>query len=259
MLALMNPALFELQEQRMLPVEARPHPLSGHPVAVGMVLPPMRGTVMVAERLDLFHHHRWLRHREKENGDVVLPFPFFGDLLLFLLDEFGPYCLNWTIKKTEEDFSRSISVQKRVRNPEADERDERARHAIEELLYEDADIRTIRVVKRMIGDNLAHNLRNLFLHQAIPVDLTKDVIDELDDRLKASFTTREKPLDILLAMAHRHNCAFEHLRCAFFNALWHRRVRAELVDEPILIDRPLRPERVDLFEQYSFLFARKVA
>lgn len=56
-LALHHPQLFELQEQRMLPMEKRPHPLTGHPRATGMSLPDMRGTIAVAEHLDLLKLH----------------------------------------------------------------------------------------------------------------------------------------------------------------------------------------------------------
>lgn len=84
MLALMNPALFELHEQRMLSMEPRPHPLASHPMAVGLNLPPLKGTIMVAERLDLFSHHQWFRHREPQtNEEAVLPAPFFGDRWLW--------------------------------------------------------------------------------------------------------------------------------------------------------------------------------
>lgn len=51
LLALYNPACFEIFDQRMLSPEPRVHLLYGHPKAVGLALPSFKGTLDVAERL----------------------------------------------------------------------------------------------------------------------------------------------------------------------------------------------------------------
>lgn len=258
MLALMHPASFELQEQRMLAFDQRPHPLASHPLAVGLELPVLKGTISVAERLDLLAHHRWLRYRDAASGeDLILPFPFMGDFLVFLLDECGPYCVNWTVKQSEEDFERSISARRRVRDPNKDKAAAQARHAIEAQYYLDAGIRTVRVVASGIPAHLANNLRNLFLYQRQRPELKHETWQELEDRLRAAIQTETPPLEVLLSMAHRHGLELEQLRSAFFWVLWERRVRVELVDEPIMIDRPLRAERSDLFKRFDKWFSRE--
>lgn len=257
-LALFHPHLFELQEQRMLPVNQRLHPLAGHPRAVGMELPPMPGTVIVAERLDLLRVHGWIRHYDEEAQETKLvPTPLFGDLLLFLADERGPYAVNWTIKLADEDFSRSVNLRRRVRNASADANGARARHAIEKQLYLDAGIRTVRVIADTVPPKLDHNLRLLFLHQRPLRLLDHDVQRELEDRIRAGIGG-EPPQSVLLGVTHRHGCDYQDVRHAFFCMLWERRVKVELMDELILVDRPLSAERNSVLTRYSHLFSREV-
>ncbi|MGC3987825.1 MAG: hypothetical protein QM777_25605 [Pseudorhodoferax sp.] len=259
LLALHHPRVFEMQEQRMLPVAKRPHPLTGHPRAVGLDLPAMEGTIAVADRLDLLKVHGWLRARDAATGeDQVVPIPFMGDLLLFLSDDRGPFCINWTIKASEEDFSRSISLRKRVRNETKDASAAIARHAIEEQLYLDAGIRTVRVVARTIPPLLESNLRNLFLHQRCVHALDADVERELEDRVRAGMQAGRPPQEAILGVTHRRGCAYQDVRHAFFRILWERRVRAELVEATVLVDQPLVPERNDLFGRFGHLFDREV-
>ncbi|HEY4080551.1 MAG TPA: hypothetical protein VGM81_07635 [Burkholderiaceae bacterium] len=259
LLALFCPQLFELQEQRMLPLGRRPHPLAGHPRAVGLDFPEMRGTIQVAESLDLLRAHSWLRQRDTEtDGEQLVPIPFTGDMLLFLADDLGPYCVNWTVKDTEEDFSRSVHLRRRVRNPSGDAQDARARHAIEEQLYFDAGIRTVRVIESTIPDRLECNLRNLLLHQRRRGSGAEHVERELEDRIRASLRTGEAPQAVVLAVVHRHGWQYQDVRQSLYQILWERRVRVEMIDASILMDQSLVPERNDPIQRYAHLFNREV-
>lgn len=257
-LALHHPRLFELQEQRMLPMESRPHPLAGHPQAIGRELPALLGSIDVAQRLDVLKLHGWLRHRDPAtDDDLLVPKPFFGDLLLFLQDVQGPYCINWTIKDTVAAFGRSLDLRRRVRNPQSDGQAALARHAIEEQLYLDAAIRTVRVVADTIPDRLDANLRLLFVNHRCLNPLAADVERELEDRLRAAMRTAMPPQAVLLAVTHRHGVAYQDVRQAFFRLIWERRLKVELIDEDVFIDRPLVPERIDLLKRFSHLFDRE--
>lgn len=257
-LVLHHPHLFELQEQRMLPVEERPHPMTGHPRATGMDLPSLPGTIAVAQRLDFLKMHGWIRRLDPETStDLLLPIPFLGDLLLFLFDDRGPYCVNWTIKQALEDFSRSVNLQRRVRDPSKDTVASRARHAIEEQLYFEAGIRTVRVVADSIPARLDANLRNLFVHQRCLNGLPPEAERELEGRVRASLTTGEPPQAVLLGVTHRHGVAYQDVRQTFYKLLWERKVRVELLDEVVLVDRPLKPERTDLLQRFAHLFNRE--
>ena len=257
LLAISNPALFEMQEERMLPTEARPHPLASHPLAIGMELPHLRGTIDVCDRLDMIDQHLWIyvEHPEK-TGRIPVPAPFIGDLLLFLKDQNGPYCVNWTIKHSAEDFRRPLTKDRPSKRAAADAEKTAARHAIEEQFYLDAHIPTIRVVDRDIPELFFQNLRTLLLlqHRAAAVD--GGIYLEVCDRLRASIQTGQPPLEIVLSVMHRYDLTLDVAKALFFRSIWRRDVRPELMDEPIFIDRPLKPEMRDPLQVYAHWFKR---
>lgn len=51
LIALYCPWLFDIQEQRLLHFDERPHPLTGHMKATSLRLPPLPGALQVAEWL----------------------------------------------------------------------------------------------------------------------------------------------------------------------------------------------------------------
>lgn len=257
-LALFHRGVFELQEQRMLPVDRKPHPLTGHGRTVGLNLPDLPGTIAVAERLDLLKLHSLMRPVDRQTGERQhVPIPFIGDLLLFVADEAGPYCVNWTVKLADKDFQQSINPRQNVKNPEKAAHAARGRHAIEEQLYLDAGIRTVRVIGSTIPTTLDHNLRNLFLHHLRMNQLGEAIDQELEDRIRATLSTGEAPQSVLLSVTHRHGCDYQDVRNAFFWLLWEQRVRVELIEETVLVDRPLRPERNDVGARFAHLFNRR--
>ncbi|WP_155419428.1 hypothetical protein [Chromobacterium subtsugae] len=257
LLALFHPGLFELQEQRILVTEARPHPLCGHVLAAGMSLPPLRGTIDVCDRLDMIGRHPWLNVDHPDgSGRIQVPTPFIGDFLLFLMDQDGPYCVNWTIKSSPDEFQHRLLGTKPARNPQAEISAVRSRHAIEERYYADAGIPTIRIVEHDLPELLIQNLRNLLLVQHRAVEVDAGLYAEICDRLQASIQTGQVPLDVLLSVMHRHDLSFDLAKASFARALWKRDVRAELMDEVIFIDRPLRTPRQDPLQVFSAWFAR---
>lgn len=254
-LALWNPALFDLHEQRMLSMIPALHPLAGNPCADGLALPSLQGTVAVAERLDTLMFHPTMSYADDKLGRVEVPSPMFGDLLIFLVDSQGPYCVNWSVKETEEDFGRSIDLQKRTREPEKDAAKANARHAMEGQYYDDAAIRTVRVVLKDFPDTFSHNLRVLFLHQRRP-DVSKAAEADMVDRLKAAVRTGEPPQGILLSMASRHGVGLEILQKLAYHCLWTRQVKVDLFAQSVFLDRPIRAEKFDPFDHYGRLFSR---
>ncbi|NTV94164.1 MAG: hypothetical protein HGA75_01960 [Thiobacillus sp.] len=258
LLALFHPMLFELQEQRMLATEPRLHPLAGHASAVGTELPPVRGTIDVCDRLDMIERHQWIQVDHPDgSGRIPVPAPFIGDLLLFLMDEDGPYCVNWTIKGSSEEFNRRLLGSKPARNPQVEMSMVRSRHAIEERYYADAGIPTVRIVARDLPELLIQNLRSLLLVQHRAAGLERGLYVELCERLQASIQTGQRPLDVLLSIMRRHDLPLDLAKAAFARAVWQRDVRAELMDEVIFVDRPLRPQRRDPVQVFSAWFARQ--
>lgn len=244
----------------MLATEPRPHPLTGHECAAGLVLPPLRGTISVCERLDLVAYHQWIYIDHPDGtGRVPVPCPFVGDFLLFLYDDHGPYCVNWTIKGAMEEFGRKLIDDRPPRSPEKSAHAVRARHAIEDVYYADALIPTVRIVDRDLPEMFVQNIRSIFLmkHRAECPPLP--IYAEICERLQASTQTGQRPLDILLSVMRRHDISLETARAAFGRALWHRDVRSDLMDEAIFIDRPLRPELRDPLQVFAPWFCRQKA
>lgn len=102
-LALYHPELFELHEQKMLWPVNTGHPLKGHPLTKGTFPPPLRGTMDIAREIGFKHHEIVVEDASGNRGWV--PYPYQGDLLLFLLNCRGePFAINWTVKDQAQAF-----------------------------------------------------------------------------------------------------------------------------------------------------------
>jgi hypothetical protein len=256
--ALYHPSVFELHEQRMLSPDPGPHPLTQHPRALGMQLRELRGTVDVCTRLDLLSRHPTIHIDDPDGwGKIPVPFPFIGDFLLFLSDERGIYCVNWTVKSSPNEFLKT-SIGRPRRNQAAADAAVRARHAIEERYYADAGIRTVQIVGHDIPAQFSNNLRNLRLMQA-RVEFDEAVYSEWCERLQANMQTRQPPLILLLSFHKKYGFEIECLRAYFARAIWERDVRAEIMDEAIFLDRPLQPERNNPLVIFKRFFQREEA
>jgi len=100
--ALYHPACFEALDQHILSVTAQRHPMHGHPKAKAMSLANTSGTLAIAERLGVLNlHPRVLEgdHQSSAAASRWIPAPWLGDLLLFMTDSAGPYCVSWDIKR----------------------------------------------------------------------------------------------------------------------------------------------------------------
>jgi len=254
MVALYHPALFELHEQRMLSTEPRPHPLSLHPIHQGLRLRPLQGTLDVAQRLDMLKAHPVVHFMDGDQPRIA-PFPWMGDFLLFLQDERGPYCVNWTVKKTSAAFDMPIRTNFLPSDPVRAVSDEQARHAIEEAYYRDAGIRTQRVVEADIDDGLFATLNQLLLWAHRPVTVAHDVRMEIVDRFRACLGASRPPLDEMVAIKSRYPVGLDDLKVILFSAIWHRQLRVDLWSF-ISVDRPMKPERRDVLVHYAAWFAR---
>lgn len=257
LLILFHPALFELQEQRMLATQARPHPLTGHPFASGLNLRSFRGTLDVCERIQMIQRHSWIMvRRPDQQGKVPVPIPFIGDFLLFLSDQGGPYCVNWNVKQDSDGFDKPVHRDRPSKRPEVDIAAIRARHAIENIYYDDAEIPTVRVTGDMFPRKLILNLKSLYLTQHFSAAVDQTIYREMCDRLRACILVGGTPLDIVRSVMVRHSLSFDIAKSLFHRALWRRDVRPELLDEAVFIDTPLYPERTDPLVRFSHLFQR---
>lgn len=258
LVALHHPELFELHEQKMLSVDSRPHPLFGHPAATGLKLLPVRGTVEVAEQLGYLPFHPKVKapRTVKFKEWMWVPFPYIGDLLLFLTDQDGPYCVNWTVKLDPEGFDRPLPHPGPIRKPSAAARRIQARHEIERVYYDDAGIRTVRIAKTGIDFHVVANLRQLFGWQLQTTRLHDEQRAEMLAKYETALNLGIPPIDMTAQLMLRHRCSREDCFAVLYQAIWARRLRVDLF-KPVLVDRPLQPEKRDVLTEYAAWFARR--
>jgi len=242
LLALHNPNLIDLHEQKLLSCVPDTHPLFKHPLAAGLALPAVQGTLKVAQRLGTLTKHP--KFFTADQGGAWVPLPYVGDLLLFLQDEDGPYAINWTIKLTPEDFYRRGpqefgKVRRREPDPGAD-----WRHQLEEEYYADAGIRTVRVTGSQLNPTLIANLRDLFgwHRRAIDVDTEKKL--QIFSALKERIGSESAAIEVVRNIARRVSVEEYQVKTLLYQFIWNRQLRVDLY-RPLLMNRPLCKEVMD--------------
>lgn len=251
-LALYHPQLFELHEQKMLwPVNAG-HPLRGHPLTKGSFPPPLRGTVDIAREIG-FKHHQIVVEDESGSRNRV-PYPYQGDLLLYLLNcRKEPYAVNWTVKDQAAAFRERRSttpktpVQQRKDREHAEQRGE-----LERRYYASAGIRTVEVSRDLVSPTIQANLDLLFgmhdLDFTLEAALLEDFSGALTDAVQAG-----KPV-AYMAIEHSARWGFrDQFIAKIYQDIWDRKLLVDL-NEPILIDRPLITGGRDLLQEFSSFF-----
>ncbi|WP_315134592.1 hypothetical protein [Achromobacter marplatensis] len=255
LLVLYHPGLFELREQHMLSPFRTPHPLADYLGVLPADMPMFEGTIDVADRLGRISDHPVVWVTKPDGNQVRAAFPYLGDLLLFLRDSEGCYCVNWTVKKDPSAFSLTPHrLYNPLRVPKAQARAEH-RHHLEELYFSDAGIRTARVSEAEIDSSLIANLTALFSSTNTAARAgeseTAYIVAKFQELVGLSIT----PLSILPEIERR--TGVDRLDCVkiLYAAIWNREVRVDLY-RPVLPDKPLRRERSDVLVDYSHWFAR---
>jgi len=258
LLALYHPNLFDLHEQKMLSVDPQPHPLFSHPTAVGLRLSPVCGTVVVAERLGHIDLHPKVKAPSvsKSKEWMWVPYPFIGDLLLFLTDRGGPYCVNWTTKLTREDFVRPLVRTGPIKKPAVAFRRIQARQEIERDYYADAGIHTVQIAGTDINKHVAANLRQLYGWQLQTIKLSENLRVELHHKFETALDLKIPPIDIIAQFMMRHLCRREDCLAVLYQSIWRRLIRVDLF-RPVLVDRALHLENRDVLVEYKSWFERK--
>lgn len=258
LLGLYHPKIIGLQEQRMLSPEPRRHPLWTFPGVDKTSLQSIKGVIDVAERLgylDLLPRVK-MENPEDPTQPITLVFPWCGDLLWSIQDSPSDiYCVNWTIKDSYLDFKRPAPNRNGKPLSRETSRAILGRHEIEKIYYEDACIRTVQVAGEAIDHHVAANLRQLFLHHRRPLLLTPEQRDELLQKYRSAFNTGVPPAEVILLLAERGRFTIHQCRSLLYQAIWNRELRVDLF-QPVLINRPLRPESQDVLDVYSEWFTR---
>lgn len=253
LLALYHPEVWDIHEQRMLYPGPRPHFLDGHPRTVGQAFRPLRGTLSVAEEMGVLSKHPKCRVKHGE-GEAWAPFPYLGDLLLFIEDASGSFVVNWTVKDKREDFRRRGPT---VGKPQTTDVDLQViqRHALESTYYQDAGIRTQQVAGREIDSTLRSNLFRLFLSHSEPVPLSPAICWALCDHFNQTVGSTTPAYKLVLEAAQNLGVPTLVVKNVLEQGIWFCRIQVDLF-EPVLLDRPLRRPSKDPLEVYGEWFAR---
>lgn len=256
LIALYCPWLFDIQEQRLLHFDERPHPLSGHAKAGNLRLQPLPGAVQVAEWLGFIEEYPTLPHRDREGQLIIVPSAWYGDLLLFLDDVDGAFCNNLDVKPTLEDFDHDRRRQGAAPCPLADGKVE-MRHLIEEVRYAMGGMKTIQVAADEGLDwHVVENLRQIWGWQKRRVEFTEAQNAEIIGNYHAAMARGESALEAIYRMTRGGMSLDVHqLKLAFYRAIWNRQLLVDLF-QPVLVDRPLKPQHRDVLDNYRSWFCR---
>lgn len=251
-LALYHPALFELHEQKMLwPVNAG-HSLRGHPLMKGAFLSPLRGTVDIAREIGFKHHEIVLE--DASGGRRKIPFPYQGDLLLYLLNSRGsPFAINWTVKDQSLDFrERRSSSPKTPVQQKKDREHAQLRLELERRYYASSGIRTVEVSRDQVSPTVQANLDLLFGMHDLDLSLEPALLEDFSRAVSDAVQTGE-PV-VYVAIEHSARWGFrDQFIARIYQDIWDRKILVDF-NEAILIDRPLITGGCDLLQEFASFF-----
>jgi hypothetical protein len=257
LLALFHPAVWEIKEQKALWPVPRPHPLTGHPSALGLDLPPFQGTLDVAERLGGLKKHPRVNIAEAGMPPHWVPQFWVGDLLVFCCDAAGPYCVNLSIKKSPDGFRTNPFSRRPRAKDQAPDPKVKFRQEAEALYYADAGIRTVEVTPSAIDSELQRNLASLhpWVGRPFSGSVSKGqeaAVLEFANRSVGSALTL---YGIALESAHRFAISPDDAKIILKSGIWRQQLRVNLYSS-VLDDQPLRPQKRDPVIDYAHLFSR---
>ena len=256
-LALYHPGLFELKEQHVMARMPAEHPLLGHPRATGMKLPTTTGTIGIAERLDIISQHpkvhEVIRSTEGTISRMVTA-PWIGDLLLFLADERGPYCLSWDVKRYDGDHGKPGPLDWTERTAPRRVRAADARERVYVEYMRELNIRIVRTARSMMDDMLVINLIRLLVLHTQPIDLAPEAHMDLLCAFDEALLSGTTPSQVITTFIKFGIDRLQSKR-VLEQAIWERRIRIDLFSA-WSVDFPLSPEKRDPLLVHSDWFSR---
>jgi hypothetical protein len=254
LLALFNPAVFDIHEQHLISTLPALHPLTGHPKAESLRLADLPGSIAIAEKMGILDRHPRIFFADLGEGGTWVPFPYIGDLLLFVCDQEGPYCVNWTVKNEAEEFrAKRLLPGMRRRKVRADVDDER--HQLEAAHFAHAGIPTVQQSLPAISIDLVRNLRNLHAWDARDYDIDESTREAVTFAMRATVGSSTIAYHRMRELSQSLGCSTEAVKAITNSAIWRREIRVDLF-RPMPVDRPLRAEHVDPLAKYARWFKR---
>ncbi len=251
-IALYHPNLFDLHEQKMLwPVHA-PHPLRGHPLTKGTFPPPLSGTVEIARDIG-FRHYEIV----KEDAAGVrrkMPYPYLGDLLLYLRGESGtPFAINWTVKHDSSAFhERRRGNAKTPVQQKKDREHAELRAELERRYYASAGIRTVEVSLDQVSPIIRANYDLLFGMHDIDYSVEPALLEDFGAKVASAVQSGDPVSFVAIEYGARWGCRDQFI-AKIYQDIWDRKLQVDF-DKPILTDHPLATGGCDPLLQFDSFF-----
>ena len=251
-LALCHPNLLDIHEQRMLSPYSAGHPLRGHPLTRGTFPTPVRGTLAIAEEIG-FKHHMFVSERA-DGSRVKMPFPYQGDLLLYMNGRDGiPYAVNWTVKDREEAFRERRSSKAKTPVQQKEDRDHaELRTELEKAYYASAGIRTVQVSLDKVQPTVIANLDMLFVVHGIPLSHDQGLLDDFSANVREAVLAGNPVAYVAIKYGTRWGGRDEFI-ARIYQDIWNQKLSLNFFS-PILIDHPFSTDGGDLFSVFGSLF-----
>lgn len=257
-LALYHFGLIGMHEQPKLSFAPALHPLANHPRWNSVPWSSTRGTVEIADRMGLLQYHprEW---REEESGtDSVsgryVALSWYGDFLLYLEDEDGPYVIAWDCKSKPEKHGKPgvMPLARRTSAPVIAKAHARERVYVEYMA--ELGARCVQVSPPQIHKEVICNLKRLLNLEGRPVKLPAEHMNDLKEKFQDSLKSGVSPYKIICEYSSIHEIRLL-AKCYLDQLIWQREVRVDLF-RAIEYDRSLIPEERDVLIEYAYLFKR---
>lgn len=251
-LALFHPHVFEIHEQKLLHPHPHVHPLHGHPLAQGMSLPPLTGTVAIADKIGMPHAKVVVETASGERQWSA--YPYLGDLLVYInVTGEKPYSVNWNIKLSKFDFmEKNRSGLKSLDTRRKDRELAALRRRLEEDYYLSAGIRTVNLSLDDIDPIVVANLDQVFGAHDRRLDVNPILLDEFSQQLKEDFDNG-RPLALAAIKFGKKWGDRDQFIARIYQDIWNRNLKADLF-QYIQIDQPLEHAKRDVIEHYQTFF-----
>jgi hypothetical protein len=249
-----NRAVFEIHEQRMLPFSRRKHPLHEHPRARGLTLPETRGTLAIADEMGFLDLHP-VAVADRNKGEEPVPGCWFGDYLVFCQEDGSPArCVNISVKEDRADFEVDpIRITVKTNLTQA-RRETWVRHLVEERLYAEWGIPTVRVASNELPAPLVHNLERLLPMMARRHRLTPEEVDTVLGALNMGLREGSSALEVMRNLELAHGIPFDEQKLVLDQAMFEGRLPIDLENAYFMPDQPMRLQAGDPLRHFAHWF-----
>ncbi|NVZ75191.1 hypothetical protein HX859_09870 [Pseudomonas gingeri] len=200
-----------------------------------------------------FKHHE-IVVEDTSGARRKMPFPYQGDLLLYLLNSRGePFVVNWTVKDQSLAFrERRSSSPKTPVQQKKDREHAELRGELERRYYASAGIRTVEVSRDLVPPIVQANLDLLFGMHDLELSLELALLEDFSASVADAVQTGNPVAYV--AIEHGARWGFrDQFIAKIYQDIWDRKILVDF-NEPILIDRPLITGGCDLLEEFGSFF-----